>query len=154
MNTETATRVCHYCEQTKVWVWNRKKLRDGSKVYVDDGGSRWAGRRCPDCEKIRVQSAVKYDTFKRDNIIRELEKDGYQILSRCLPLRVEKDGVAYTVSVNYAQTKDGKVVLETPLSETADIHALIFETVRLFRSDQVEKIRPHLSLYREATLSS
>ena len=57
------TRLCIYCNSTKQWIWSGKTLKDGSKIYTDSSGSRWAGRRCADCEKQRVQAAIKCDAF-------------------------------------------------------------------------------------------
>src|SRR5688572_14748164 len=88
-------RACGYCKQDKAWINSGKKLKDGSKVYVDENGLRWSGRRCPECERSRVYAAVRCDSFERDIIIRQFEENGFSIESRTLPLKVKKDGQTF-----------------------------------------------------------
>ena len=73
MAAEIPTRLCVYCESDKPWIFSGKRLKDGSKVYTNEYAVRWAGRRCPDCERQRVQAAVKCDSFERDRIIKSFE---------------------------------------------------------------------------------
>jgi len=128
-----STRLCTYCNQEKTWLWTGDKLKDGSKIYVDDNGSRWAGRRCPECERCRVQEASNYDTFDRDLIFKRLEAEGYQVVSKKVPIKIEKDGQVLTVTPKRATADGAKIILESPLqpNEETDMVALIFETVRL-----------------------
>ena len=93
MTTEPALKVCTYCENEKVRIWSGAKLKDGSRVFIDQKHQRWAGRRCPDCEKSRVQTAVKCDRFAKANILRELESKGFEIVSSAVPIKVRKDGI-------------------------------------------------------------
>lgn len=134
---ELAQQLCTYCGETKQKVWNGKKLKDGSKIYCNESGERWAGRRCPDCEKQRVAKAIKHDKFERSRIFVELEKLGYEIVSPSIPIKVSKDGQTFSVDVKRAYTENGKVVLEEPLKETHDFVALVFETVRLVRQKEL-----------------
>ena len=148
-------RHCSYCNTEKQWTWNGKKLKDGSKVYVDENGARWSGRRCPQCERSRVHTAVRCDKFEKENIIYQLVADGYEILSANLPIRVRKDGKEMTVGVKRAFTRDNKIVVETPVDENCDVVALIFESVRICSNDQLDKLGARLSIFdKKAALVS
>jgi hypothetical protein len=139
-------RTCVYCNQDKAWLWNGKRLKDGSKVYVDENDARWSGRRCPECERTRVYAAVRCDSFERDIIVKQFEDNGFQILSRTLPLKVSKDGKDYTVGIKRAFTDNGKIVLETPVDEGHDIVALVFESVRICTPGQLQRLGPNLGI--------
>jgi hypothetical protein len=142
-------RTCAYCRKDKAWIWTGRKLKDGSKVYADENGLRWSGRRCPECERTRVYAAVRCDSFERDIIIRQFEDSGFQILSKTLPLKVAKDGRSFTVGIKRAFTADGKIVLETPVEPGHDIVALVFESVRICTVNQLEKLSPNLGFYQD-----
>jgi hypothetical protein len=142
-------RTCAYCKQDKAWVYCGKKLKDGSKVYVDEDGQRWSGRRCPTCERSRVYAAVRCDSFERDIIVRQFEEAGYEVRSKTLPLKVVKDGQEYSVGIKRAYTSDGKIVLETPVEPGADIVALVFESVRICTAPQLERLAPNLGFYND-----
>ena len=144
------TRHCHYCRDIKPWIWSGKKLRDGSRIYIDDHGRRWSGRRCPDCERSRVYAAVRCDSFERDIIIKQFEQNGFNIVSKTLPLKVEKDGKTYTVGIKRAFTEDGKIVLETPMEKGPELVALVFESVRICTTDQIGRLQPSLGIYSDA----
>lgn len=139
-------RSCAYCAQDKAWINTGKKLKDGSKIYVDENEARWSGRRCPDCERSRVYAAVRCDGFERDLIVRQLEESGFEIQSRTLPLKATKDGKTYTVGVKRACTTDGKILLEQPLEPGTELVALLFESVRIFTPDQIERMQPSLDV--------
>lgn len=147
----TAVRTCTYCQKESPWIWKGAKLKDGSKVYVDDQGQRWAGRRCPACEKSRVQAAVRCDSFERDIILRRLVEAGYTIESRTLPIKVQKDGRSYTVGIKRAFVDGTKIVLETPVESGHDLLALVFETVRICTADHMTKITPSVEIYAGAS---
>ena len=151
---EVNTRNCAYCQSEKVWQWSGKKLKDGSKIYVDGSGSRWSGRRCPDCERERVHAAVRCDSFERDVIIRQFEAGGYVVKSKTLPLKVEKDGETYTVGIKRAYTDGSKIVLETPVDDGPDIYALVFESVRICTADQLDRLTPNLGVYKDTPRKS
>ena len=142
-------RSCAYCKQDKAWIWSGKKLRDGSKVYVDEAGLRWSGRRCPECERSRVYAAVRCDSFERDIIVRQFEDAGYEVRTKTLPLKVAKDGREYTVGIKRAYTSEGKIVLETPVEPGHDIVALVFESVRICTVGQLERLSPNLGFYHD-----
>lgn len=142
-------RRCAYCGHEKAWIFTGKKLRDGSKVYVDEDGSRWSGRRCPACERSRVHASVRCDRFERDIIAARFEEQGYTVVSRSLPMVVQKDGHTYTVGVKRAFTRNGKIVLETPVENGPDITALVFESVRLCKTEQLESLENSLEVYPE-----
>lgn len=146
---EGTVRACAYCKQDKAWVFSGKKLKDGSKIYTDGEGQRWSGRRCPECERSRVYAAVRCDSFERDIIIRQFEESGFEIESKTLPLKVRKDGKSYAVGIKRAYTSEGKIVLETPVDPGADIVALVFESVRICTTNQLERLSPSLGFYND-----
>ncbi len=137
MTTEPALKVCTYCENEKVRIWSGAKLKDGSRVFIDHKHQRWAGRRCPDCEKSRVQTAVKCDRFAKANILRELESKGFEIVSSAVPIKVRKDGIEFTVGMRRAYMEGGSIVLENEFESGVDMVALVFETVRLATPEQI-----------------
>ena len=137
MTTEPALKVCTYCENEKVRIWSGAKLKDGSRVFIDQKHQRWAGRRCPDCEKSRVQTAVKCDRFAKANILRELESKGFEIVSSAVPIKVRKDGIEFTVGMRRAYMEGGSIVLENEFESGVDMVALVFETVRLATPEQI-----------------
>ena len=142
-------RACGYCKKDKAWINSGKKLKDGSKVYVDEDGLRWSGRRCPECERSRVYAAVRCDSFERDIIIKQFEENGFAIESRTLPLKVQKDGKSFTVAIKRAFTAEGKIVLETPVEPGHDMVALVFESVRICTTNQLERLSPNLGFYQD-----
>ena len=137
MTTEPALKVCAYCEQEKVRIWSGAKLKDGSKVFIDHKHQRWAGRRCPDCEKSRVQTAVKCDRFAKGNILRELDGKGFEIVSSAVPIKVRKDGIEFTVGMRRAYMDNGSIVIENELESGVDMVALVFGTVRIATPEQI-----------------
>ena len=145
------SRECLYCKTIKPWIYSGQKLKDGSKIYLDAGGSRWAGRRCPDCERGRVQIAVKCDHFRRELVIKELQKSGYTILSKTLPILVEKEGKQFSVGIRYAITDDGQIIFEKNERDGADIYAVIFESVRIWDQQRMEELEPHVRYFKGDT---
>ncbi|MBP6218280.1 MAG: hypothetical protein KA436_06815 [Oligoflexales bacterium] len=145
-----STRYCNYCAQNKNWIWTGSKLKDGSKIYIDQWGSRWAGKRCPDCERSRVQQALKWTVFEKDLVISELEKSGYSILNTSPQIRVEKAGVQYKVSLQRAMTKDGRILLEEKTDQEGDrtLQILIFQSVRILTPGKLEALQPRF--YKQA----
>lgn len=145
--TMTSVRFCEYCKIEKPWIWNGKKLKDGSRIYVNADNARWAGRRCPDCEKSRVQAAVRCDSFERDLVIKQLQERGFDIVSRALPIKVSKDGSVYSVDIKRAYTENGKVVVEAPADKSRDIVVLLFESIRICAPEQIQPGIPGVSIY-------
>ena len=84
-------RKCSYCDREMSWTWSGKTLKDGSKVYLDEEGRKWSGRRCPECEKERVKLALRYDDFQWKMMTSQLEAEGYSLLNHSYPLKVKKD---------------------------------------------------------------
>lgn len=149
---QNIVRQCPYCSQSCTWIFSGKKLKDGSKVYVDDTGSRWAGKRCPTCEKKRVQAAVKYDQFEKNNILETLQNAGFVVESPTNPIKISKDGVSSTVSIRRAYTKkDGKIVVEpAPKNEApSNLTALMFQTVKLCSSEQIKRLEENFEIYEK-----
>lgn len=140
-------RLCTYCKQEKAWIWSGKKLKDGSRIYVDARDQRWAGRRCPDCERARVQTAIRCDDFERSVIVKEFEEKGFEVKSKNLPIKVEKDGQQLTVGVKRAFVQGEKVVVDGPWENGVDVVALVFESVRVCTPDQLKKLGANLEFY-------
>jgi len=135
-------RLCCYCYQYKKWVWLGKRLRDGSKLYVDERNARWAGKRCPDCERKRVRAALKCTSFERELIFDELRRQGFEIVSFTFPLKVRRDEQNFSVGVRYAITKEGKIVLEEDgQTHCSDLYVVMFASARMITKEQVEQIQ-------------
>lgn len=141
---DTASRVCGYCHKEHSWTWNGQKLKDGSKIYVDTAGNRWAGRRCPHCEKNRVASAVRHDSFDRDMIFQQFLERGFEIKSKTHPVLVEKSGQTYQVGIKRARTEGSGIVIESAADERDDIIALVFESVRLVTPEQLRTMTVYI----------
>ena len=143
----SSMRFCVYCQQQKEWIFRGDKAKDGSKIYIDGRGSRWAGKRCPDCEKRRVRAANKHDSFERASVTQKLKATGYKVVSTSSPMIVQKDGQYSTVSIQRAFTNaDGRIVVEPP-TEVADktqIVALLFQTTKLVSREQLEALEHKL----------
>ena len=142
-------RTCAYCKKDRAWLNSGKKLKDGSKVYIDEHEARWSGRRCPDCERSRVYAAVRCDSFERDIILRQLEDSGFEVTSRTLPIKATKDGVTYTVGIKRACTENGRIILETPVEPGQELVALVFESVRILTTDQLSRLGGAVSVRGE-----
>ena len=134
------TRTCGYCSAERVWNWNGQKMKDGSKVYMNEVGHRWAGRRCPVCEKSRVAAAVRHDSFDREMIFQQLSEKGFTVKSNVHPVTVEKDGTSYQVGIRRARTVDGSILIDSPAEPRDDIVALVFESVRLCTPEQIKGV--------------
>ena len=145
-------RQCKYCGQLRARIFSGMKLKDGSKIYVDDNGARWSGARCPSCEKKRVQAAVKHDQFDRKNLIDSFEKDGYTVKNTTSPLIVEKNGKTKTVAIRRAYTNaQGNIVAEKISSseKNADMTALLFQTVKICTKDQMDRLEEKFELFQK-----
>lgn len=142
------TRFCVYCQQHKVWNFRGDKAKDGSKIYTDASGSRWAGKRCPDCEKKRVRAANKHDSFERASVVQKLKHSGYTVVSTSSPMIVQKNGQYSTVGIQRAFTgADGRIVVESP-TEVADktqLVALLFQTTKLVSREHLEALEHKLT---------
>jgi hypothetical protein len=138
------TRTCGYCSAERTWNWNGQKMKDGSKVYLNELGHRWAGRRCPVCEKSRVAAAVRHDSFDREMIFQQLTEKGFTVKSKVHPVAVEKDGVSYQVGIRRARTVDGSILIDSPAEPRDDIIALVFESVRLCTPEQIKGVNVYV----------
>jgi hypothetical protein len=137
---DSSSRTCGYCKVEREWNWNGLKLKDGSKIYTDGVGNRWAGRRCPICEKSRVASAVRHDNFDRDMIFQQLNEKGFLIKSKTHPVLAEKGGQTYQVGIRRARMDGANIIVESQADDRDDIVALVFESVRLVTPDQLHKM--------------
>ena len=138
---EPETRLCAYCSTQKPWIFSGRKLKDGTKLFVNDEGRRWAGRRCPECERTRVQNALRWDKFERRLIAEKLEQEGYDILDASVPLKVARDGQVQTVGVRHAAVRGTQLTLE-PCKDPCDLQVLVFASVRLCSPSQMASIEP------------
>lgn len=138
--SDSNTRTCGYCKVEREWTWNGLKLKDGSKIYTDNSGNRWAGRRCPICEKSRVASAVRHDSFDRDMIFQQLQEKGFTIKSKTHPILAERGGQTYQIGIKRARMEAGNIIVESQAEQRDDIVALVFESVRLVTPEQLQKM--------------
>lgn len=135
-------RMCSYCHQYKPWTWDGSKLRDGSKIFVDEKNHRWSGKRCPECERKRVRVALKCTTFERKLIFDELKKQGFEVRSESFPLKVTKDGNEFTVAIRYAATQGGQIVIEDDGQQLqTDMYALLFYSVRVVTQTSLKRLQ-------------
>lgn len=149
------TRFCVYCQKDKVWKFRGDKAKDGSKIYIDEKKSRWAGKRCPDCERSRVRAANKHDYFERSNVVATLKQSGYEVLSTVSPIMVQKEGQVYRVLIQraYKDPKSGGVYIEKtekhrlaqtinpdPSQQPHDLTALLFQTTKILTPEQMETL--------------
>ena len=143
-------RYCIYCQSYKVWKFRGDKAKDGSKIYTDEHGSRWAGKRCPQCEKKRVRAANKHDNFERASIVHKLKSQGYQVMSTASPMLVQKQGQYLTVGIQRAFTDpEGNIVVEEPTeaSEKTHLTALLFQTTKLVSQEQLQGLSEKLQRF-------
>jgi hypothetical protein len=136
-------RQCPYCGATRAWEWNGERLRDRSKVFVDENGSKWAGRRCPPCERQRVRAALNLTALESRQALAELQARGYQCDSQAFPLRAQKDGVDYRVGLQFASLVQDAVQLEERyIGENCDFYVLVFRSIRIVSQAQWQSLRP------------
>lgn len=137
-----STRKCGYCLTERRWTWTGERLRDGSKIFVDDLQRRWAGKRCPICERRRVQATIECPSFEKFHVTKALAEAGYEVRNQTPPLQAHRDGVAYPVVIRHATLEQGKVVLESPLPEAEDqVCVLVFQSVRVVPAKQMSNLR-------------
>mgnify|MGYP001193825680 CR=1 FL=1 len=133
-------RTCAYCLEAKTWIWNGKRLRDGSKVYNDDKSRRWSGKRCPDCESKRVKQSLKVDGFRRGLIKNNLESLGYKMKLWGDPIIAQKSSCRYKVGLVDAYVDaQGKITISEK-KPGYDLYLLMFQTLRVCQPDVVENI--------------
>lgn len=130
-------RLCFYCQKEKPFIFSGKKLKDGTKIYTDIEGLRWAGKRCPDCEKSRVQASLRWDRFERDLIESKLKEAGFEILQSTPPMKVIKNGVEQTVAIRHASVDQNRLTIE-PCKNDSELHVLVFSSVRLCSAEQIK----------------
>ena len=132
---------CCYCSQKRQKIKTTKKLMDGSYVYVDEKNKKWAGKRCPRCERFRVKSALKYNKFKRYVVIQQLKLSGFTILSHSYPIEVNKNNKNYLIGIRYAYLNGEKIVFEkTEEKFSCDFYAVLFQGVRFLSNSKFKLI--------------
>jgi hypothetical protein len=141
-NKTSQKRQCDYCKENHTWIWEGQLYKDGSKIYLDEKAKRWSGKRCPGCERKRVNSAIKYTSFAKTIVFKELTKNNFIIKSKKYPFTVEKNGKDYLVGIEFAHTYEGKIILEknTSANSEVDIVALVFKNVRLLSKNKINSL--------------
>ena len=142
-NPLQSTRKCSYCLTEKPWIWQGKRLRDGSRIFVDTTGKRWAGKRCPTCEGKRVRATIYCPNFEKENIIRALEEEGYDIISKTPPLQVRRGDEVRDVAIRHATLEGGAMRIDTGEEEEIKnnpLCVLVFQSIRVLPPGQLEKL--------------
>ena len=147
MGSHVPGRVCAYCDQEKAWIFSGKKLRDGSRIYTNEFAARWAGRRCPDCERQRVYAAMKCNAFEKQQVFDKLREAGFQVRGDTLPVLVEKDGRTASVAVRKARAEGGEIILNQPADSDAELYALVFSSVRICTREQLERMQGQVKVF-------
>ena len=121
-------RQCFYCKKLKTWLWNDKRLKDGTKIYTNERNQRWAGKRCPSCEKERVKKAQKFTLLEKQTIMDSLIADGFKIKSPLYPIIASKQGKEYKIGIKRVimGKTDG---IQDGEDNNIDIFALIYSQV-------------------------
>lgn len=137
MQNEKEIRRCRYCDQEKSWIFFGQKMKDGTKIYKNEKGLRWSGRRCPDCERQRVQAALKSTYFDRGLIKLKLEQEGYEVLdlkSDIILVR-QPDGQIKKIALRTVGASSDGLLLSagSKLNEPEDVdfYAVLFSSVKL-----------------------
>lgn len=140
-------RLCPYCLMEEDWILSDLRLKDGTKVYINEEGDRWAGRRCPGCEKKRVKQAITFDDFDRSNICEQLQKSGYEVLNKTLPLKVRQGCQIFAVEIRRGYIKDGRIIMDRPRENPDAILVILFREVRILGVDQIDRLHAHLEIH-------
>lgn len=136
-------RECGYCLIKKDFIFSGKRMSDGSKLYTDTSGSRWSGKRCPECERNRVQAAIKFDAFDKNLLIHQIESQGYKVLSFKDIITAEKNGSKFTFCARRgATTKEGQIVLDAVTTQETDFTIILFQSTRICSKEQMQKLIP------------
>lgn len=136
--SQPRTRICSYCHEERSWLWNGNVLKDGTKIYTDEHEKRWAGRRCPPCERRRVAKALRTDKLEKEVISNSLKKHGFEFENIDQVKMGEK---LNNLEVRHAYAQDGQVVLEKGLDPDSDnLYAVVFYTVRLLDNEGMRKL--------------
>ena len=132
-------RVCVYCQRRLLWAWNGERLKDRARIYLDAEGRRWAGKRCADCEKKRVQTAIRFNRFDRMLISKELEAQGYKVKKFDNPLVVEMHGTTRHIEIRKAHTDGKAIIVEDSLPADGSC-LLLFSASRLLTREQLQQL--------------
>ena len=132
-------RVCVYCQRRLVWAWHGERLKDRARIYLDAEGRRWAGKRCADCEKKRVQTAIRFNRFDRMLISKELEAQGYKVKKFDNPLVVEMQGTTRQIAIRKAHTDGKAIIVEDSLPADGSC-LLLFSASRLLTKEQLQQL--------------
>ena len=142
MVTVVLSRICRYCSQDKAHLFGGQILQDGSKVFRDEQGGRWAGWRCPDCERKRVRKTLGRHKIPIEAVLQKLESSGYVIRQVRPVLQVEKNGNIFRVSTCLGQIEAGniKIRIDKDQLEKNDVHVVVFSSLRVLNSEQINQI--------------
>lgn len=141
MGMEVPTRMCAYCHEDKPWIFGDRRLKDGTKIYTNEKGIRWSGRRCPDCERLRVQAALKSTGFDQSQVEKKLRADGYVVVdARTNPVKVKTpSGVCQSVGICHATATDEGIILhQSEVEGEVDLYAVVFSSVKLLSEREMQ----------------
>jgi len=136
------SRHCRYCFQDKAHVFSGQILQDGSKIFRDEKGGRWAGWRCPDCERKRVRQTLSRNKVPLEVVLQKLKSSGYTVKQVRPMLRVEKNGQIFRVSTCLGHIEDGdiQIRIDEKQLEKNDIHVVVFSSLRVLNSKEISQI--------------
>ena len=135
------SRLCPYCQKEKVWVFSGQKLKDGSKIYIDQATKKWAGKRCPDCERSRVKTALKYTPQQKKYMSERLKDFGYDIVSDSFPPEVEKDGRRYKVGILQGIADESLIAVDDEQKDDCDLYLVVFNSLRVLTPAKVKSLQ-------------
>ena len=136
-----STRLCPYCQKEKTWVFSGKKLKDGSKIYLDQDQKKWSGKRCADCERNRVKTALKYNPQQKKYMTERLKTFGYHIINEGYPFEVEKDGQSYKMGILQGVADGSSLEINDRDQTECDLYLVIFNSLRVLSPAKVKSLQ-------------
>ena len=132
-----SSRLCTYCDQKKTHLLTDSRLKDGSRIYVDQEQRRWAGRRCPDCERYRVKETLRFTKDEKLEITQALSEEGYSLLGFHEPLTATKGDHKITVDVVRATLDNENLRFKNPPDLSRDLCVILFRSLRIVDPKQL-----------------
>lgn len=69
MVEESNLSKCTKCQEVKQRIQNGRQPDNINKIWVDENGKKWNGRRCPSCTIINMKSRMQ--KLRSSNVLRE-----------------------------------------------------------------------------------